>query len=428
MSPRFKNTSPGGFYGWYAMAGAMLVTIINAGIYLYAFGIFLPVISAEFGWSRGLLSTSVTLAVLFFGLPSPLWGVLINRFGTRKILFFGNLLAGLGLAGMSLIQELWHCHLFYSLAGLGAGMGGVVACSTVANSWFIRKRSLALGAITAAGGLGGFVFPPIMTLLIASIGWRMSWVALGGTLFVLASLLGGLLLVRNRPEDMGQMPDGMAATPLTEAEVAEPVPEKAANAAGNPVKLAMRQPTFWMIVGFTAAFSVSMGTISNHQVAYLTDAGFSPMTAAMTMSLFSVMHIVGSLGLGTLALRIHIRYLTMGCFAIQITALAILLTTTNTALIYIYSMLFGIAAGGIVTATSVFVGVYYHRALYSRIFGMILPFQTAAMAASASIAGGIYDATGGYMLAFAIITALGAIGLICAFSARKPKNIDAVTA
>ena len=82
------------------MSGVLLSLFVNSGCFMMSFGVFLPVMCAEFGWSRGLAAIGLTLGTLFFGLPSPLWGYLVARFGPRAILTLGNALAALGLAGV----------------------------------------------------------------------------------------------------------------------------------------------------------------------------------------------------------------------------------------------------------------------------------------------------------------------------------------
>ena len=363
----------------------------------------------------------LSLGVLCFGLPSPLWGVLVARFGPRAILVLGNTLAALGLAGMYLVQEVWHVYLFYSLAGLGAGFGGMIAGSTVVNNWFNKKRSLALGVFISCGSLSGFVFPPLTTALISSIGWRMSWLVLAGILFVLTVLVGGLILIRNRPEDKGQVPDGISAKHSEGAETMEYLSGTGEEPVGWQTKQVLRTPTTWLIVAFAAANIFALGTVSTHQIAYMQDSGFSPMTAATTLSLVSGAGIIGSLGFGTLALRFNIRYLASAFFGIQLIALCILLSTKNLAFIYVYSALLGIGNGALMTAMPTFVSDYYGRASYARVLGIIIPFQVVSQAAAATIAGAIYDATTTYTQAFAIVAALSLIGLMCAFMTRQPK-------
>lgn len=408
------------FYGWIALAGAMLTAFVAGGTFVYSYGVFLPVMCADFGWSRAVVSVGLSLSLLCFGLPSPLFGVLVARFGPKANIVVGNLLTALGLAGMSVVQEVWHVYLLYSFIGLFAGVGGYIASTTVANNWFIRKRSLAIGIFMAAPALGGFVFPPVAAVLISAIGWRMSWLVLAGIVFLVASLIGGIL-VRNRPEDMGLVPDGISAESFEGAGTMAYLSATGPEPEGWPARQALRAPTTWIIAVFGAANYFALGTMVAHQVAYVHDSGFSPVVAAWSMSLVSASGIIGRAGYGALALRFNMRNLAIASFGIQLIALAILLTSKNLAFIYIYAILFGVSNGAILTAMPTFIGTYYGRAHYAQIMGVIFALGIAVESLAPTVAGVIYDATTTYTLAFAIVTAFSLVGLICVFLARQPK-------
>ena len=224
MNP--KNTIPIKsriFYGWFALAGVMLILFIVGGAFANSFAVLLPIITGEFEWSRGAVALALSLGILAFGIPSPLFGILVDRLGPRFTIILGNSLAALGLAGVYLIQEVWHLYLLYILTGLGGGFGGYIACTTVANNWFIRKRSLAFGFFTASAGLGGFVFPPMTTALIDTVGWRDAWLVLTGLILIVPVFIGGVILIRNKPEDMGLLPDNMPADAIMETEKRNPL-------------------------------------------------------------------------------------------------------------------------------------------------------------------------------------------------------------
>ena len=367
------------------------------------------------------MAAGLSIGTLTFGLPSPLIGASIARFGPRVNIVLGNLLAALALAGVSLTQEVWHLYVFYGIGGIGVGFGMYVACTTVVNNWFIQKRSLGMGLVVAAGGLGGFVFPLLVTWLISTIGWQLSWVVLAGIHLVFAVLIGGVILVRNKPEDLGQVPDGVSIEPLGREEGAGRHSQVYQSPVDWRTKQAMRKPTTWLIVAIGAANFFAIGAVMSHQVAYLKDIGFTSMIAAMALSLVSGMSIIGRLGFGALALRFEVRRLAIFSFVVQLVALAILLTTKNLALIYIYAALFGISYGALITSLPTFVGGYYGRTHYAQILGLIFPLTTVAEAVGPVLAGAIYDVTATYTLAFIVVIAFSSAGLICAILARPPK-------
>jgi MFS family permease len=411
------------FYGWFVLAGVMLVIFVVGGSLVNAFGVFLPVICNHFGWGRATVAAALSLGVLFFGLPSPLFGMLVLRWGPRFTFILGNSLAALGLAMMSLVQEVWHVYLLYIFIGFSAGLGGYISSATTINNWFIRKRSLAMAMFIGCTGFAGFVFPPFVTLLIGALGWRSTWLALAGSIIVISVFFGSFVLIRNRPEDMGLLPDGQTGKPIreqksrsgqSEAQVAQ-VPSKARHALG--------MSTTWLIGVFVAANAYVTGTLSAHQIAYLQDLGFAAITAATAISVMAAANTFGCLIFGTLAMRFRVRTLAIGAFIVQLTGLLILLSTEELTFVYLYVAMIGMSSGSVMTALPTLVGVYYERERYSQVLGIVFPFQPIAMAVAATAAGAIYDITASYTLAFFLAISMSLTGLVGAFLARPPRGV-----
>jgi len=409
------------FYGWFALAGVMLVIFTMSGAFVNSFSVFLPVISDDFGWSRAAVAAALSIGIISFGLPSPIFGYFVARFGARFALIVGNAVGALAIASLGLMQELWQFYGLYVLAGLGGGFGGYIACSTVVNNWFIRKRSLALGLFTACGSLGGFIFPPIVTAMIESIGWQITWASLGGMVMVLGVVTGGVVLARNRPEDMGQFPDGVPPSVFVEKKLEESIPEKT---EGRNMKRIVREPAVWLIALFSAANAFTLGTISTHQVAYVQDIGYAAMTAATTMSVMHALSVIGSVVFGALALRLNIRFLAVAGFAFQLAALLVLLSTQELGLIYVYAVLIGVGNGALMTALPTFIGAYFGRERYAQVLGIVLPFQVVSQGISATVAGAIYDTAGNYIPAFIVAIGCSVLGIIAVFLARRPKAVS----
>jgi MFS family permease len=411
-------TNPGRiFRGWFVLAGVMMLIFIAGTTLFGAFGVFLPVMCNEFGWSRGAVAGALSVGVLAFGLPSPLFGLTVARYGPRANIIAGNILAVAGVAGMFFVQEVWHVYLCYVFIGLGGGFGGYIAGTTVINNWFVKKRSLAMGMFIACGGLGGLVFPPVITALIHSIEWRMTWLVLAG-LFVLVLIAGGVFLIRNRPEDMGLTPDGLSGNPSSKV-------SNEGNSGGQGTvttgwfRKTVSTPVTWFIIAMLAASSFTMGTINAHQIAYLQDIGFSAMTAATVASFMAIFNTCGSLMMGALGLRFNVRYLVAIGFVFQFIGLIILVNTRTLSTCYIYAVFLGLGWGGILTSLPAFIGNNFPRELYSRVVGIIFPFQTISQAISATTAGVIFDHTGQYTAFFISLTGVAVIGFGSALLARR---------
>ena len=398
----------------------MLVYFAGTGNIFYVWGVLWPQMAVEFGWSRATFGGAFSLFMFLFGVPGPLIGASIVRFGPRANIIVGNAIAALGLAALFFTSEPWHLYLFYGVfVGLGNGFGMFAATTTIANNWFIKRRSLAMGLTVAAGGLGGLAIPPLIAMLTSITGWRDVWVVLALSHLVLAVIIGGLFLIRNKPEDLGQLPDGVAAEASENLKAAPP------RIYQTPVDWetgqAMRRLATWLLVIFGSANMFALNIMNVHQVVHLQDIGFSPLVAATALGLLPGMSILGRLGFGAVAQRIEPRYVAALCLALQVVAVTILLNARTLPLIYLYAVIFGITYGGLIVAGPTLLGAYYGRARYAQILGWMLPLTTAAGAIGGPLAGAIYDATNTYALAFIIVIAFSAVGMVCAFLARPPK-------
>ena len=417
-TPRDK---PRFFYGWFALIGLMLVVFCVGGIFGNSFGVFLPFVSADMGWSRGSVALALSLGITAFGLPSPLFGILTPRLGERNMLIWGNLLAGLGIMALALVHELWQLYIIYTVIGFGAGMGGFVPGASLVANWFVKKRSLALGMFTACGGLGGFIFPTVSTAIIETVDWRLAWLFLGILIIILAVIIGPVLLIRNRPSDKGLYPDGdPAPSPMTGLEAAAVTAPAAAHSSSGMAAL-LRHPVVWLIGGFAFCNAFAMGTMMSQQVAFLLDRGWTPISAATTVSLLFGMSFAGSLAFGMLALKLKIRYLALAGFALQLTGILVLIFSHTVPFVYVFALTMGLGGGTLTTAMPTFVGIHFHGGAYAKAIGVILPFQIVSQSIASFVAGTVYDATGNYTAAFYLVAGFILLGFVLVTSIRQPK-------
>lgn len=417
--------SKGIFYGWIALAGVVLVQSTGVGVFVYSYSVFLPEISAEFGWGRGVVAMGLTLGLIFMALPGPVTGFFVSRYGSRATIGWSNLLTALGIAAMSLSQEVWHLYLFYGIAGLGAGFGGYVACTTVVNNWFVKRRPLAIGIFSTATGLGGFGFPILVTVLLDSIGWRNAWLVLAGIMLVFINIIAVVFLIRNKPEDKGLLPDGLQPD-KGKSFIPEPItlpPEPEKQGIWEITKI-LKHSTIWMITLFGALNAFTYQSLMAHQVAYIRDLNFAAMTAAMTVSLAAAANLFGGLGFGLLASRLNLKMLTCVFFVLRAAAVLILITTSSLSFIYVYALLAGFSYSALSAAMMLFVGTYFGRSHYSQAIGIAFMGSIAAGALGPVVAGSIYDSSGSYIPAFTIVLFVGLLGLLPVLLVRPVKHLE----
>ena len=409
------------FYGWVIVALGFLVMAATGSCVFYSFGIFLKPMIADIGTSRGATVIAYSIMMAIQGLLAPVVASLIGKFGTRKLMTVGLTLVVVGLALMSTVTQAWQLYLFFGvLIGTGVALGHFLPLSTMATFWFTRKRALVLGIIMAGVGIGTFVMAPLIAHLIASLGWRTTWLVLAAIVFTVAAIPSAIF-ARTRPEDIGLLPDGIqSASP-------EHIPVKIDK---NPypieddwdIKSALKTPAIWMITILNSANIFSMMMMNTHQVAHLTDMGFSPVIAASALGILGGISAIGRLSGGALGQRVTPRHLIAIAFLMETIGLVIFMNAQTTAAIYAYVVLFGLAAGAIVVLHIAMIGDYYGAKGYAFLASTVMVITTIVGASSPVFGGYVYDVVQSYSIPFHTCVGASVIGGICALLAKPPKR------
>jgi len=408
----------GFFYGWVILGVCFLIMFVGAGCVYYAFGIFLKPMIADLGCTRGDASVALSITMLMIGLPAPLVAVVINRLGTRKVMAAGMVVVSSGIALMSTISQLWHLWLFFGfIVGIGMAFGNFMSATTMINHWFVRRKGMAIGVIMAGVGIGVFTLSPIIAHLIDTVGWRTTWLILAAITFVLG-VIPTALLARSQPEDVGQLPDGDA--------VAVESSEENPGAAGNNhlrwgTRAVFKTPTIWLIAVFSTSNAFAINMINAHQVAHLTDIGFSPVTAASILGLLAGASIFGRLLSGVLADRMTPRYLVAIGLFLQVIGLTVFVNAGTMVGIYTYIVLFGMSYGGEFVLGPIIVAKYYGRNAYVTLFALVTVFTTVFGAIAPVLAGYMYDSFLSYTIPFSTCIVFSGVGAVCALFARPPE-------
>jgi MFS family permease len=410
------NGKKEGFYGWVALGTGALSLFMSGGSG-YTFSAFLPVLNGEFGWPVGEISIALSLAMGLMTLSAPAAGFFVGRFGARAAIVLGNLLIAAAFFMLAFHTKQWQLHTGYAILGIGAGIGSVIPTGTIASSWFIRKTALAMSVNVAAMGVGGLILAPLSVGLIHMAGWRQTYLVLAGLTLLLGAILPGLF-VRNRPEDLGQVPDGpVAALGAREPWHSSGIQGESANFT---LKQATRTSAFWFLCLYGSIPIFIMMFLMAHQINFLTRGiGLSNETAGLAMGLVSGTSVLGTLGMGMLSLKIDMKRLTLLATGLVILSMVLGAVTRSAPLAFTYSILCGIGMGATMVTLMSLIPAYFGRAHFSKILGVSMLFGLLSTL-GAPIGGYIYDVTKSYNLAFLVGIGVGFIGLILMLLVRKP--------
>ena len=392
------------FYGWWVVAAFSFSTFISTGV-RHAVGPFLKPIVEDMGLDRASFSAVIALSLFLYGAFMPLAGLALDRFSVRVVASTGTLILVASLVLTAYVRNVWEFAAVYGvLVPLGlAGTGPVIASGVVAR-WFNKRRGTALSVLGSASMTGMSLLVPAVTWLILTVGWRATYVYIAGGILLLVLPLC-LWVLRDSPESVGLTPDGGALPPGTTPPAIERV--------GAPE--ALRTLAFWQLAGsfFTCGFSMSL--LSAHGIPMLTDHGYTPMFASWAMGVLGGSSIGFTIMLGALSDRFGRRPVLSAIYAGRIFIFAgLFLIRDNPTATLVVAVLGGITLAGTGSMTSALTADIYGRFSVSSIFGLIFLVHQTGSALGSSLAGVLFETTGGYGAAYVMACLLLAVASVVA--------------
>ena len=413
------------FYGWYVVAVACLQGMFGNGAISTGFPRFFEPIRADLAISYAAMSLVFSLARAEGGLGAPLVGWLVDKFGSRPMILFGGLTAGIGLMLLAFAQEYWQLVLlFVGVVSIGktAGLGQTLMATV--NQWFIRRKAVALSTLMTAFAGGGAIVVPLLHLGIVSLGWRPTVFIIG--LFIAILTLPVAYVIRSRPEDMGlrldgDMPTGAAAAARPARGGGHHAP--AASASGEEqnftVRQALRTQAFWFILLGVITRVSATNSIIIHLFPLLVWKGMTEDVATLAASVMFFMAIPLRFLLGVAGGRLSPRKLLF--YGMNIGAIGILglwLLPQWPALIV---FILGLAiVEGITSVNWIMVGDYFGRNRFASLMGAMSVFHNIGMFIAPIYAGWIRDTTESYAIVLATFAPMFVISALMFALARRP--------
>jgi MFS family permease len=409
-----RTRRPGFFYGWIIVAVAMVSMAFWLGI-RSSFSVIYVALLEEFHWTRAGSAGVQSMALITYTILAPLVGTLIDRWGPRRVVIPGILVLAFGLVLCSAIKTLNQFYLFYGVVmGSGITCIGIITYSAILAHWFEKKRGLASGIAVSGMGLGTFLLVPLSQGFISMAGWRMTFILTGALVLVILLPVNALLL-RHKPQDVGQYPDGLKP-PQAPSGTLDLQKNFNQTSAAWTLSKAARSSHFWALMIFPFLSVIGIYIILVHNVKFLVDQGIEKMTAALIFAMVGVVSSIFRIFWGWLSDRIgrEITFTTgILCACMGVGCLILFESSGLKPFTYGFFLLFGMGWG--VTAP-MFMSASADL-FKGRIFGLIYGFIEAGVGLAGAIgawgAGFIFDHTQSYRIAFFL--AIFVLLLSCAF-------------
>src|SRR5687767_7883100 len=393
MFDKITARSKGFFYGWWMVAVGCGMRMLGGGFHLYGFTIFFLPITQELGLTRAATSLVFSLARAEGAIEGPLAGYLIDRFGPRPMMLAGVILSGVGymlLAGVETYYGL--IAIYLGVISLSFSAGFMHSPMVLANSWFIRRRALAMTLISSSIGIGGVLITPLLAFSVQTWGWRWGAFLAGVGLIVVGVPIS--LFARRSPESMGLLPDGV---PLQ----ADATELKSAGAHGHhssantrdgefTLRQAMRTSAFWMLILATTTRVGVFNSITVHFVPIMVWKGATEQQAAAMLALMALMSLPAHLFVGWLADRVSKPLLMAVCMVIGAASIGFLAYGEESWSLWIFTLLITFVEA-IFPVSWATVGDFFGRKSFATIRGTMSFFYLWGPALGPVITGAVYD-------------------------------------
>ncbi len=422
MSDRSRR--PRLFYGWYVLVASFVILFLNAGG-RFTIGVMMKPMTAEFGWSRGAVSSAIFLNLAVYAAAIVVVGRLFDRYGPKWIIAGSTVLFSAGFALMTRMSSLWEFLLYYGVLN-AAGLGGttVALFGPLMGSWFEKRRGLALSLAFAGNCFGQFLLMPAFSDMIVVSGWQRTSLWIAG-LSLVVNLALAFAVIRGTPERLGLRPYGRhdRRSPRRATLSTIGAPPQAGARRDLTLSEAMRSRSLWL---FAAAMFVCGGAdflITTHLVPMVTDYGLSNAVAASMLAWLGLLSLVGVLLAGPAADAIGNKTPIIITFALRVALFVMLLLVKGEAPFWIFSLGFGLTLLVTAPLATTLVGALYGSTHIGFISGFITTVHMLGGGVWAYLGGVIFDKTGGYDLSFLLSAVFAAVALVCTLFIRERRHV-----
>jgi MFS family permease len=395
------------YIGWRMIGVSCAIRVLGGGLHAYGLSVFFLPVTRELGLTRTATSLVFSLARAQGAIEGPIAGYCIDRFGPRPVVTIAVALAGIGyllLAGVHSYAML--LIVYMGIISLSYQAGFMDATMAVANTWFIRKRALAMSITSGSIALGGALLTPLLAYAVHTWGWRIAAIGSG-----IAFLLVGIplsLLIHRSPESLGLLPDGAPFDARTSDDDESKAARRAMMASEYTLRETLRTHQFWLLTFATSFRAICSSAVLVHFVPILVWKGYSEPQGAFYLGVIAFCGMPTHLLIGWLGDRLYKPWLMAGFMVLGSLSIYFLFHGTHAWQLWLAVLLFSVFEG-LFPVTWATVGDFFGRENFAKIRGSMSFLYTWGSVLGPVLAGSIYDRTKSYAALFWVLLAVCAI-------------------
>ena len=415
-----RSTRPRIFYGYWVLSAGSLVMVLLGIAGLHGLGVFFSALQREYLWSSALLSGAFALSRAESGFLGPVEGYLVDRIGPRKMVAIGLVILGVGFVLLSRVDSLLSFYIALVVIALGTGIGGFLAIMASLTNWFYRLRARAMAVATVGVNIGGLLIV-LLTWAVDTYGWRAA--AFICALIVWALIIPIIMVLRDRPEDYGLLPDGDVAPPAR-ADDSGDAPAQYTPDDDNDmtVREALYSQAFWLVSLVHGIAVMSLSALAVHQIERMVLAGVSLQMAGLVVTIYTGVGIFFRVLSGYIADIFDKRYVIAVFLVFQTAALFVFAVGNTVFMFVLFGLLFAPGWSGRGAALTAFRGELFGRKRFASITGVSMVVTNSLSLIGPVFAGFLYDVTGSYASPFLALSALSLVAAFLILLVRKPRR------
>ncbi|MCJ7655014.1 MAG: MFS transporter [Dehalococcoidia bacterium] len=396
------------FYGWWVVVACFFISLYTGGVVFYGFTAFFEPLADKFNWSYAQISFAASLRGMETGLLAPLVGMLVDRWGPRRLLFSGAIITSLGLILLSRTTSLGMFYGAFVLLAIGLNACSSTVLMTAVAKWFRKKIGIATGIMLCGYGLSGLLIPVIVKL-IDTYEWQKALTIL--SIGLLAVCLPMSLLARHKPEQYGYKPDGEAENTMIFNNNLAPAKIAEVNVG---TRQAVKSRTFWHITLALLCQMLLLSAVITQVMPYLSSIGITRAKSSLIAMAIPVTSIGGRLGLGWLGDRLDKRRAIAGALALMCGGLLCFgfASSEATWLLVLFLILFGIGYGGTNTLRASAIAEFFGRSNFGAIHGIVIGIMMLGNIAGPPLAAWVFEKWGSYQPIWFVFAGLAVAAIL----------------
>lgn len=381
-----------------------------------SFGFFMDPVTSDLGFSRGAFSIYFSIVTIVGTVTLPIYGRIMPRVGSRKVVIVGGIWTGLCMAAFSVCSGLLAFYFVAVLVGLGFFGCSYVAAPVIVDEWFVEKKGAVMGAAAAVGGCIGVILGILFPAVIGSLGWRAGYICMGLMVFLL-TVPAGVFLLHSSPTEVGLKKYGSDNVAAANA--------PASGAEGLTRNEALRSPSFWCSALAFLLFAITV-SVTQHLAAYFVSVGMTATLAGIMMSVISGGIVITSALVGGISDKIGLAKTVISCSILYALSF-VLLPVSGLAIAPVCVALLFMSLGNAYTSiiAPVVTSTIFGAKDYPAIWGSISMACVLGQAVGTPLWGVSFDITGGYQTGMVIAACLNVIGMALILIALRRATISA---